>query len=60
MWHVLGWSVKKCGSFLKYVVLAFKSVATSYIFKSKSVPVQCLHTAKSLISSCRRVAETIL
>ena len=23
MWRVLGWSIKKCGSFLKYAVLAF-------------------------------------
>ena len=29
MQHVLGWSIKKCGSFLKYVVLVSKTVATS-------------------------------
>ena len=32
MWHVLGWDIKKCGSFLKYGVLVSKTVATSYIF----------------------------
>ena len=30
--HVLGWSIKKCGSFWKYVVLISKTVATRYIF----------------------------
>ena len=30
--QVLGWSIKKCDSFMKYVVLVSKTVATSYIF----------------------------
>ena len=59
MQHALGWSIKKSGSFLKHIVLVSKTVANSYIFKSKSVPLQCLHTANSLISSCRWIAETI-
>ena len=47
--HVLGWSIKKCGSFLKYVVLVSKTVA--YIYnKQKCSLLQCLQTAKSLIS----------
>ena len=35
MRHILGWSIKKCGFFLKhqYVVLVSQTVATSYIFK---------------------------
>ena len=33
--HVLGWSIEKCGSFLKYVVLVSKTVATRYIFKKQ-------------------------
>ena len=32
MRHVRGWSIKKYGSFLKYVVLVSKTVATCYIF----------------------------
>ena len=31
--YVLGWSTKKCGSFLKYVVQVSKTVATRYIFR---------------------------
>ena len=31
--HVLGWSIKKYDSFLKYVVLVSKTVATRYIFR---------------------------
>ena len=57
MQHVLGWSIKKCDSFLKYVVLVSKAVAKSST--SKSVSLQCLLTAKSLISSSRRIDETI-
>ena len=30
MRHVLGWSIKKCGYFLKYVVLVSKTVAYIY------------------------------
>ena len=33
---VLGWSIRKCGSFLKYVVLVSKTVATRYIFNKKT------------------------
>ena len=33
MRHILGWSSKKCGSFLKYVVLVSKTVATRYMFR---------------------------
>ena len=35
MWHVLGWSIKTCGSFLKYVVLVSKTV--TYIFNKWKV-----------------------
>ena len=28
--HVVGWSIEKCGSFLKYVVLVSKTVAYIY------------------------------
>ena len=35
MWHVLGWSIKNCGSFLKYIVLVSKTMATSYIFNKQ-------------------------
>ena len=55
--HVLGWSIKKCGSFLKYVVLVSKTVA--YIYnKQKCSLLQCLQTAKSLAFG--RISETIL
>ena len=33
MQHVLGYSIKKFDSFLKYVVLLSGTVATNYIFK---------------------------
>ena len=36
--HLLGWSIKKCGSFLKYVVLISKTVATRYIFNKLQIP----------------------
>ena len=35
MRHVLGWSIKKCGSFLKYIVLVFKTMATRYVFNNQ-------------------------
>ena len=44
MWHVLG------GSFLKYLVPVSKTAANFTSSTSKSVPLQCLQTAKSLIS----------
>ena len=51
--HVLGLFIRECGSFLKYVVLVSKTT-------SKSVLMQCFQMAKSVISSCRRIGETIL
>ena len=62
IWHVLGRSIKKCGFFLKYIVLLqfpkqWLLVTSS---ASKSVPLQSLQRAKLLISSCRRIGETIL
>ena len=44
---------KKCGSFLKYVILVTSST-------SKGVPLQCLQTAKLLVISCRRIRGTTL
>ena len=55
MRHNLGWSNKKCGSFLKYVVLVQKPWLTSST--SRGVLLQCLQTAKLLISSSRRIGE---
>ena len=52
MRHVLGWSINKCDSFLKYVVLVSKTVA--YIYnKQKCSLLQFLKTAKSSISFCK-------
>ena len=52
MRHVLGWSIKKCDSFLKYVVLVSKTVA--YIYKKQNCSLlQFLKTAKSFISFCK-------
>ena len=35
MQYVLGWSIKKRGSFLKHLVLVSKTVATSYTFNKQ-------------------------
>ena len=67
MRHVLGWSVKKYDSVLKYVVpisktvlhLVSKTVLLVTSSRSKNVPLKLLKTAKSLISSCWRIGETI-
>ena len=46
MWYFLGWSIKKCGSFLKKVVLISKIVATSYIFKKQKCSTTVLAEGK--------------
>ena len=62
-WHVPGRSVKKFASFLK-CSSSFENHGYSLHLQQVNVlhlqQVQCLQTAKSLISSCRRIDETIL
>ena len=48
----LGWCIKKSGSFLTYVGLVSKTVATKCF-------ITVLPDAKSLVSSSRRIGEAI-
>ena len=52
IWHVIRCSIKKCGSFMKCVVL----VPKPWLLVTYSAML-CLHAAKFLVSPCRRNGE---
>ena len=60
---VLGRSVKKFGSFLKFSSSSGNRGYSLHLQQVKVLhlqQVQCLQMAKSLISPCRRIGETVL